>query len=114
MFITDTIMIGYALDLETGAAPSSTISSDYNLFGHTPVISGTNIITGPHSSAGDPLFADALGHLSAASPAIDHGTDLGLTTDLGGSQRPSGAAVDIGAYEFQVTGIKLFLPFLGR
>ncbi len=47
-------------------------------------------------------------HLLAASPDIDKGLDAaaiaaGLTTDLDGSPRFAGSAVDIGAYEFQTT-----------
>jgi hypothetical protein len=114
LFITDTIVSGYSLDLETATAPSSTIHGDYNLFDHTPVISGTNITTGTHSLVGNPLFADAAGHLSAGSPAIDHGIDVGVNVDLDGNPRPSGAGFDIGAYEFQVALEKLFLPLVQR
>jgi parallel beta-helix repeat protein len=53
------------------------------------------------------LFVDAGGndyHLSAVSPAIDTGTNLGSpnqapTNDFESNMRPSGAAWDIGAYE---------------
>ena len=113
LFITDTIIAGYGTDLATSGAPSSTIVGDYNLFDQTPVISGT-VITGSHSIVGNPLFADSLGHLSAGSPAIDHGIDVGINVDLDGNPRPSGAGFDIGAYEFQVVIRKLFLPLIRR
>jgi predicted outer membrane repeat protein len=54
----------------------------------------------------DPLFVDATSgdlRLSANSPAIDAGNSGGITvtTDLGGNPRIVGAAVDMGAYEYQ-------------
>jgi hypothetical protein len=40
-------------------------------------------------------------HLAAGSPAIDAGTPLGApATDLDGTARPQGAAIDIGPYEY--------------
>jgi hypothetical protein len=114
LFITDTIIGGCATDLETDGAISSAIVGDYNLFAQTPVISGTGITTGTHSIVGNPLFADNLGHLSAGSPAIDRGIDVGINVDLDGNHRPSGAGFDIGAYEFQVALLKLFLPLVRR
>lgn len=114
LFITDTIVSGYSLDLETGTAPSSTIVGDYNLFDQTPVISDTGITTGTHSIVGNPLFADNLGHLSAGSPAINHGIDVGIYTDLDGNPRPSGGGFDIGAYQYVAAVVKLFLPLVRR
>ena len=104
----------YASGLETGSDLSSTIKGDYNLFDHSPVISGTNITTGTHSLVGNPLFADALGHLSSGSPAIDQGIDVGVNVDFDGNHRPSGGGFDIGAYEVQVVLYKLFAPLLQR
>ena len=50
----------------------------------------------------NPLFASATDyHLQAASPAIDAGTTAYYPTDWSGLPVPSGAAVDIGAYEYQ-------------
>ncbi len=36
-----------------------------------------------------------------ASPAIDHGTNAGYTTDFAGKPIPAGNAADIGAFEHQ-------------
>ena len=73
-----------------------------------------NIGTG--NRYGDPLFnKTAWGtegdyHLKAGSPAIDSGTINGaLATDLDGSIRPAGSAIDIGAYEYG-SGSSLTLP----
>lgn len=53
----------------------------------------------------NPLFLNASGddyHLTSGSPAINHGTDVGVTTDLDGNARVG--LPDAGAYEF-VTGV---------
>ena len=52
----------------------------------------------------DPLFVDASiynFHLTNTSPAINAGTDVGLTSDYDGNSVPNGLFPDIGAYEFQ-------------
>src|SRR5689334_1805505 len=51
----------------------------------------------------DPKFvnpANANFQLSSGSPAIDHGANTGITRDSLQALRPSGAAYDMGAYEF--------------
>ena len=51
----------------------------------------------------DPKFVDPVNanfQLQASSPAIDHGAKTGITRDTMQDLRPSGAAYDIGAYEF--------------
>lgn len=53
--------------------------------------------------AGDPLFVNyALGdlRLTAASPCVNTGMVVALTTDFDGNARPQGGAYDMGAYEF--------------
>jgi hypothetical protein len=68
----------------------------YDANGIHPNISGT--------VQADPQFVDAAHgnyHLAAMSPAIDVGTSSGAPpSDLDGSRRPSGARVDIGAFEW--------------
>jgi hypothetical protein len=54
----------------------------------------------------NPLFVNSINndfHLRAESPAIDHGIDIGSTSDLDGVVIPEGAGYDIGAYEFPST-----------
>ena len=55
------------------------------------------------SITGDPLFLNLPVldfHINTASPARDAGVNTGITHDFAGNPRPSGAAYDIGAYEF--------------
>jgi len=52
----------------------------------------------------DPLFVNKTGadfHLQANSPAVDTGTDVGLSKDFDGKSVPYGTAPDIGAYEYR-------------
>lgn len=56
----------------------------------------------------DPMFVDVPArdfHLQAGSPAIDQGVPVSIvTTDFDGTPRPQGAAVDIGAFEYNSGG----------
>ena len=56
-----------------------------------------------HGGVTDPLFVSGGTnfHLQAASPAINAGADVGLTTDFAGVPVPQGSAPDIGAYEYK-------------
>lgn len=55
-----------------------------------------------HSANSNPLFVSASDfHLLSGSPAIDSGTDVGLTSDYAGN--PIYGLPDIGAYEYQPT-----------
>jgi len=66
----------------------------------------------PNSLALDPLFLNAKGNysedtdfrISSFSPAIDSGTDVGLTIDFDGNPIPVGIAPDIGAFEYADCG----------
>jgi hypothetical protein len=52
---------------------------------------------------GDPLFVSTVTpdfHLQSTSPAINAGTNVGLTSDNEGNHVPFGPAPDIGAYEY--------------
>lgn len=72
-------------------------TTDINTTGGT-VTEGNNIA---HTT--DPLFRSATDYrLRAGSPAINAGTDVGLTTDFLG--KPVRGLPDIGAYEFQSVG----------
>ena len=96
------------------------INSDYNLFYTTggdaifyhaqnmtweewtsQDITGTDHLFDPHSLTYDPMFENPRNydfHLQSGSPAIDNGTDVGLTADFEGN--PIVGIPDIGAFEY--------------
>ena len=97
--------IGHTLDF----GGTATISSSYNCFNNT-----TNYGTAASAGTGDiqqtPFFIDAPNadfHLQSKnrgyendSPCIDTGTSTSVpSTDISGTTRPQGNAVDMGAYE---------------
>lgn len=67
-------------------------------------------ITENNTSTADPLFTDAANNdftLQSTSPAIDAGTQTGITPyalDLAGNPRIYGSEIDLGAYEYQGSG----------
>jgi hypothetical protein len=111
--ITDTIVSSYTVGIsQTGGL----LSADYNLFfTATPTqTSGVTVTWGTHNLNVDPRFVNpATGdyHLALGSPAIDSGTNAGVTSDLGGQPRPMGHGYDLGAYEARPP---LYLPVVLR
>ena len=82
--------------------PDGSVQIDHNLLDGSGVdYDGTT--AGEHSVSGDPAFEDPTAsdyHLTAESPAVDQGSpDLAPALDYDGVARPSGAGVDIGAFE---------------
>jgi hypothetical protein len=59
--------------------------------------------TAANNVSSDPLFVNAGTdfHHQPTSPAINTGTNVGLTSDYAGVTVPQGSAPDIGAYEYQ-------------
>lgn len=91
---------------EPYTAPNSLLlnfSGTHNLFfghGATPAFSTASVNA-------DPKFVDVTTNnfqVQLGSPAIDTGTNDGISRDIIQTPRPQGAAYDIGAYEFTGTG----------
>ncbi len=99
------------------AAPNPVITVTYSN------IKFTGVYTGVGNINADPRFVWPITatvaptttgnyHLLPGSPAIDHGTDAGVTTDLDGLPRPHDSGYDMGAYEFSLHLV--FLPSILR
>ncbi len=97
------------------SSPTAESDLDYNLYyrgsSSRPILYGFSQKSLPefqaatgwetHGLSLDPLFAGAgAGHLSAASPCIDAGTDAGVDIDMDGDARPLLAGYDMGADEY--------------
>ena len=94
--LVDTIVAENGDGADCDIAPGSDVT--YGLF--------TTEIPGAGNVKGEPLFTDSANgdySLTAFSAAVDAGLELGwmgASKDLAGADRETGAAVDIGAYEF--------------
>lgn len=100
-------MSGFVLDHNLWYKPASLAEKTFGQIdatAYSSVASWQSSGRDAHSVFVDPSFLD-LGNfdfrLSAGSPAIDAGTDVGLVTDKSGNGIPAGSAPDIGIYEFQ-------------
>ncbi len=112
--------------IEGGPAAANALVG-YNLFdgdarvrmGDTQQHLTAGQLAGMHSASASPQFVNAAGgdfHLQASSPAIDTGEadavyatfqqryGISIATDAGGVKRPSGTAIDKGAYEYAGSG----------
>jgi len=97
-----------ALAAESGIAnyahPKAKIDCDYNMFWGCK-----NRGYGKNDFTAEPQFVDPDNgdfRLKAGSPGIDQGTDVGIKSDLEGTPRPQGKAVDIGAFEYHAADPK--------
>ena len=72
------------------------------------IAGGSDPLLGPLGDNGGPTPTHAL---LSGSPAIDNGYSLALT-DQRGVPRPQGIASDIGAFELQQSGSRLFIPIV--
>ncbi len=106
--ITNTIITSYSTGLERAGGA---LSEDYNLFfGTTNPISGSVASGGNGVISGDPAFANPANadyHLTLDSPAIDMGTNAGVTSDFENDVRPRGHGYDIGYDESPFTPISI-------
>jgi hypothetical protein len=74
-------------------------------------VGGSPAFTAVNPLAGDPKLSPSY-HLTFGSDAIDAGVDAGVTVDLDGDPRPSGAGFDIGADELVIH--RIYLPAILR
>ncbi len=84
----------------TGTTQPMTINFN-NVYNHTGDYSG-NAVAGANDISADPAFINAVGgnyRLPIGSPSLDAGTNLGITTDIIGTMRPTRNGWDQGCYE---------------
>jgi predicted outer membrane repeat protein len=103
--ITNSIIASYTMGIsQTGG--SATLNGGL-WWGGTALHTGI----GPYSElavlSAAPAFTPDGYHLTIVSPAIDHGVDSGVLTDIDGNPRPLGAGYDVGADEYP-----LYLAYL--
>jgi hypothetical protein len=111
----DNIITGHATGIER---IGGTAFEDFNLF----FDNGANLSAGVSSGGSslpnsNPLFVAAGSdnyHLQAGSPAIDQGSDIGITSDFDGDVRPIGPKVDIGFDEWKPLDKFVYLPLIQR
>jgi hypothetical protein len=108
LYITNTIIASHAVGIENHN-PLSDARARYVLFhGNSTEHVGTAFpdTIGHVPGQPDPLFVDPEDqdyHLRSGSPAIDNGTNAGISEDIDGDSRPQGVGFDIGADEFLVS-----------
>jgi hypothetical protein len=97
-----------ALDYNLWYAPAGTGHANINGINYTSSgFAAYKTATGwdTHGRWQDPVIVSSSTpdfHLQSGSPAIDAGTDMGLTADFAGTGIVQGLAPDLGAYEFQI------------
>jgi hypothetical protein len=96
-----------AISANTPSLPGEDFNLIYNYGTATESSQGPVTIFGSNTTFGDPLFVSTAAgaedlHLQSGSPAIETGTDLGVSDDIeqGSRPNPAGTLPDRGAYEF--------------
>ena len=91
------VEVNNAADLQATLWGAGDWANDYDWAGPGEIITGTINLWG------EPAFVDPGSgdyHITSSSPAVDAGTDAGVTMDIDGQPRPNGAAMDMGADEY--------------
>jgi hypothetical protein len=113
LYITNTIVTSHTVGLNNAGG---TVNENYNLFDAVTTPYNGAITSGGQSLIGDAAFYDTTYYtLTAASAAIDAGTDTGVTNDYFGNPRPQGNGYDIGYAEspYAVTHTYTITPTAG-
>ncbi len=100
----------YGFESWVGAGATLNVANSYNdFFNNALGATGGIVAIGSNSLYVDPLYVNRAGsnlHLQSASPVINTGNNSAPSlpsTDADGNPRISGATVDMGAYEYQIS-----------
>jgi uncharacterized repeat protein (TIGR01451 family) len=118
--LTNTVLVIHTVGI-TVVAGNTAILTATLWHGNTTDWGGDGaIFTGTTNVRGDPGFVNPASgdyHITAGSAARNAGVDAGVTTDIDGEERPSGARYDIGADEYwlcvPLTSVEITGPVTG-
>ena len=111
--LTNTILVNEPVGISAAAGSTATLNGVL-WFGNGLDSAGAGTINIANAFSGDPAFAADGYHLMTGSSAIDKGVNAGVTTDIDGRPRPSGAAPDLGAVEYYPLDHHAYLPLVSR
>jgi predicted outer membrane repeat protein len=98
--VTNAILANHGVGMEKGGGGTA-VADFINYFDNTTNEMG---VTGTNLVLGNSAFVSANDYrLVQGSAAMDAGTDVGISVDIRGFPRPTGAGFDIGAYEGSYT-----------
>jgi hypothetical protein len=100
VLMTNTVLVSQTVGINVDSDNQATLNGVL-WFGNGANTGGGGTLTITHATIGNPAFASDGYHLTAASAAIDHGVDAGITTDIDGQPRPWGCGFDLGADEYE-------------
>jgi parallel beta-helix repeat protein len=110
--MTNTILVSHTVGISVTGGNTVTVNSV--LWYNTPVTvsqSTTATVTVQNQYTADPAFTADGYHLMSGSAAVDMGINAGITEDIDGEPRPTGAGYDLGADELCYS---IYLPLVLR
>jgi hypothetical protein len=99
LVMTNNIISGHTYGVYSSAGTTVTLNSTLFYANTSGDTGGPGSIVNTAAITGQNPLLTADYHLNFGSPAIDAGVNAGVTTDIDGDPRPSGAGYDIGADE---------------
>ncbi len=109
VWLTNTIIVSHTVGITVTAGNIATLNATL-WQANTADRGGAGTVNHSDDRSGDPAFAPDGYHLTAGSAAIDRGVNAGVTSDLDGQPRPSGAGYDLGADEYREP--RIYLPLI--
>jgi hypothetical protein len=113
LYLTNNIVTNFHTGIRRVSASTGNATADHTLFfGNT--VNKDSGVTSTNEVLGNPAFVGGGNYsLTAGSPAINAGTNAGVTFDFYGYSRPWGGGYDIGAEEYPRRH-RIYLPAVMR